>query len=341
MNRRTWTLLTSVILVVAFGMFGAFVRVPFVALGPGPTYNTLGADGNQQVIQIDGQQTFPTDGHLNMTTVSVTDQLSMFGALGMWASGRYALAPRELYFPPNLTEQQIDKQNTRAFNDSQHTAETAALDHLGYPMKVIVKEVVKESSADGVLAPGDRLIAVNGRPVTGAPALRGLLSEYRPGDRVDIRFQHGDQPERTERVRLGQSQNDPNKGFLGVGPADRPEVDFGIKIRLADVGGPSAGLMFALAIVDKLTPGKLNGGEFVAGTGEITEQGEVGPIGGIPFKMIEAREKGATTFLVPEENCAEAKGQAPEGMRLAKVGTLDEAVKALNTLRAGNSPQSC
>ena len=135
MNRRTWTLLTSLLIVVAFGLLGAFARVPFVALGPGPTYDTLGMDGATPVVSVDGQQTFPTGGHLNMTTVSVTVQLSLFGALGLWASGRYALAPREVYFPPNKSEQQIDQENTEAFNDSQTSAETAALHYLGYPMK--------------------------------------------------------------------------------------------------------------------------------------------------------------------------------------------------------------
>ncbi|MER7010875.1 PDZ domain-containing protein [Saccharopolyspora sp. NPDC000359] len=341
MNRRTWTLLTSVVLVVAFGLLGAFVRVPYVALGPGPTYDTLGLDGDQPVISIEGQQTFPTGGHLNMTTVSVTDQLSMFGALGLWASGRYALAPRDLYFPPDKSEQEIEQENTEAFNDSQTTAETAALRYLGYPMKVLVGQIVKGSPADGVLEPGDRLRAANGQPVTDPQSLRAALTGTKPGDRVEIRFQRGDEPEQVAAVQLAAGPADQPQGFLGVAAIERPDVDFDIKISLADVGGPSAGLMFTLAIIDKLTPGELNGGQFVAGTGEITPQGEVNPIGGIPFKMVKAREAGATTFLVPADNCAEAKAQAPEGLQLAKVGNLQEATKALDDLRAGKAPASC
>ncbi|KAA5837188.1 PDZ domain-containing protein [Saccharopolyspora hirsuta] len=341
MNRRTWTLLTSVVLVVAFGLLGAFVRVPYVALGPGPTYDTLGLDGDQPVISIEGQQTFPTGGHLNMTTVSVTDQLSMFGALGLWASGRYALAPRDLYFPPDKSEQQIEQENTEAFNDSQTTAETAALRYLGYPMKVLVGQIVKGSPADGVLEPGDRLLTANGRPVTDPQSLRSALTDTKPGDRVEIRFQRADQPEQVASVQLAAGPADQPQGFLGVAATERPDVDFDIKISLADVGGPSAGLMFTLAIIDKLTPGELNGGQFVAGTGEITPEGEVNPIGGIPFKMVKAREAGATTFLVPADNCAEAKAQAPEGLQLAKVGTLQDATKALDDLRAGKAPASC
>ncbi|MGW5644987.1 YlbL family protein [Saccharopolyspora sp. NPDC003752] len=341
MNRRTWTLLTSVVLVVAFGLLGAFVRVPYVALGPGPTYDTLGMDGNVPVIGIDGQQTFPTGGHLNMTTVSVTDQLSLFGALGLWVSGRYALAPRELYFPPDKSEQEIEQENTKAFSDSQTTAETAALRYLGYPMKVLVGEIVKGSPADGVLEPGDHLLAANGKPVTDPASLKAALVGTKPGDRVEIRFRHTDQPEQVASVQLGPNPGTDPQGFLGVAAIERPDVNFDIKISLADVGGPSAGLMFTLAIIDKLTPGELNGGQFIAGTGEISPTGEVGPIGGIPFKMVKAREAGATTFLVPADNCAEAKTQAPEGLQLAKVANLDDATKALDALRGGQVPASC
>jgi Lon-like protease len=340
-NRRTWTLLTSVVLVVVFGLLGALIRVPYVALGPGPTYDTLGAEGGTPVIRIDGQQTFPTGGHLNMTTVSVTDQLSMFGALGLWASGRYALAPRDLYFPPNKSEQQIEQENTKAFNDSQTTAESAALHHLGYPMKVLAGEIVKGSPADGVIEPGDRLLAANGRPVTDPPSLQAALLGSKPGDRAEIRFQHADQPERTAVVQLARHPQGQPQGFLGVAAIDRPDVNFHISISLADVGGPSAGLMFALAIVDKLTPGEINGGQFVAGTGEIDERGKVGPIGGIPFKMVKAREAGATIFLVPAENCTEAKSQAPQGLQLVRANTLDDAVKALDAIRDKRAPASC
>jgi PDZ domain-containing protein len=340
-NRRTWTLLTSVVLVVAFGLLGAFVRVPYVALGPGPTYDTLGLDGDVPVISINGQQTFPTGGHLNMTTVSVTDQLSLFGALGLWVSGRYALAPRELYFPPDKSEQQIEQENTEAFNDSQTTAETAALRYLGYPTKVLVGEIVKGSPAEGVLEPGDHLLSANGKPVTDAVSLRASLGGTKPGDRVEIRFRHADQPERVASVQLARNPDGNPQGFLGVAAIERPDVNFDIKISLADVGGPSAGLMFTLAIIDKLTPGEINGGKFVAGTGEISPSGEVGAIGGIPFKMVKAREAGATTFLVPADNCAEAKAQAPEGLQLARVATLQDATKALDALRANQVPASC
>ncbi len=318
-------------LVVAFGLLGAFVRVPYVALGPGPTYDTLGAEGDTPVIRIDGQQTFPTAGHLNMTTVSVTDQISLFGALGLWISGRYALAPRELYFPPDKSEQQIEQENTKAFNDSQTTAETAALRYLGYPTKVLAGEIVKGSPSDGIIEPGDRLLSANGQPVAHPDALRAALGGTKPGDRVDIVFRHGDQPERHATVQLGRHPDGP-QGFLGVSPIEQPDVPFNVDISLADVGGPSAGLMFSLAIVDKLSPGALTGGRHIAGTGTITMNGAVGPIGGIGQKIAGADNAGATVFLVPAANCPEARQAKSNDLTLVRVDTLDTAVEAVEEL---------
>ncbi|ASU79720.1 PDZ domain-containing protein [Actinopolyspora erythraea] len=341
MSRRTWTLLTSVVLVVLFGLLGAFVPVPYVALGPGPTHDTLGSYQGRQVVRIEGTKTFPTSGHLNMTTVSVTDQLSIFSALTLWASGDHALAPRELYFPPDKTEQQVERTNTRAFRSSQDSAETAALRHLGYPTELVAEEVVSDGPAEGVLQPGDELISAEGERLSDPRSLIDALSDTRPGQRVTLRFRREDREPQQATVRLAEAPDDRSQGFLGVQPALRPRVDFDVDIRLPNVGGPSAGLMFSLAVVDKLTPGELTDGEFVAGTGEIDSRGEVGRIGGIGFKIAKAHEAGARIFLVPEENCAAAKSQAPEEMRLIRVGTLDEAVNALEALRAGEQPPRC
>jgi PDZ domain-containing protein len=109
-----------------------------------------------------------------------------------------------------------------------------------------------------------------------------------------------------------------------------------VKISVGDVGGPSAGLMFSLGIYDKLTPGSLTGGTFVAGTGTITADGEVGPIGGIQQKMIAARQAGAKVFLTPKDNCAEAVSNAPKGLRLVEADTMHGAITSLDALRTGH-----
>ncbi len=327
------------VLIALFGVLGGVGTVPYVALGPGPTYDTLGAVGDTTVITIAGEDTYPTSGHLNMTTVSLGTDLTLFSALGKWVSGRYALVPREEIFPPDRTTDEVQQEQARAFQDSETNAETAALTYLKYPMTVIANRIVEDSPAKGKLEPGDELLLVNGRAVTGAEQVREALADTLPGQLVQVRYQRGPVTGTAE-ITLG-SREDRQTGFLGVEPANQPDVGFDITISLADIGGPSAGLMFALAIVDKLTEGELNGGQFVAGTGEITSDGTVGPIGGIPFKMRAAREAGATVFLVPAENCLEASQRVPDGLRLVKVETLSGAVGSLDALRSGGDAPGC
>lgn len=342
LNRRSWTVAVSGVLVLVFGLIGAFVKVPYVAIGPGPTYDTLGNVDGAPVIQINGQQTYPTAGELRMTTVSLNDQVTLFGALGLWASGRYALAPREEYFKPGESDEQVQQENVKEFQDSQTNAEVAALKHLGYPVKVLVQEVVSGSPADRLLSAGDRLLNVNGKPIAQEEDVRAALAGTRAGQTVTLTFQHGNDAPRTGSLTLAANP-DPKQeqGFMGLQPIDRADVPFDVKVSLQKVGGPSAGLMFALAIVDRLTPGDMVSGEHVAGTGEIDEKGNVGAIGGISFKVVGAREAGATVFLTPASNCAEATAAAPSGLKLIKVTSLDSALAALEDLKAGKPTPSC
>lgn len=339
-SRRTWTLIVGMLLAGALVGLGAVGEVPYVALGPGPTYDTLGQLNGKTVVAIEGQTTYPTAGQLNMTTVSVTDDITLFDALGKWVSGRYAIVPREEIFPPTKTEEQVEQENAKAFQDSETNAEAAALTFLRYPTKVVVNTVVAQAPADGKLQPGDELVAINGVQIATADGVREALAATKPGQQVDVRYQRGATTGSVS-LTLASHPDDAQRGFLGVGPANHPDVPFDITISLADVGGPSAGLMFALAIVDKLSPGELNSGKFVAGTGEIDSDGNVGAIGGIPFKMAAASEAGATVFLVPQGNCLEARQRTPEGLRLVKVATLADAVSSLESLHQGRDVPSC
>lgn len=340
MSRRTWTLLVSLGFAMVLGLLGGLAPVPYVALRPGPTFNTLGEVAGKTVVDIKGTQTYPTSGHLNMTTVSVIDKVSLYGALGLWISGRSALVPRDEIFPPGLSEQQVEKQNQQMFQDSESKAETAALRYLGYPTQVVVDQVAADGAAQGKLAAGDRLLAIDGKETSTAQQVVDMLAGSRPGQLVQVRFERLAAAPREVTITLGGGEQ-PDRGYLGVGVTDRTDVNFAIVISLADVGGPSAGLIFALAIVDKLTPGALVGNTFVAGTGAIDAGGVVGPIGGIPLKMIRAREAGASVFLVPAGNCVEAVQRVPEGLQLVRVGTLAEAVRALDALRDGQRPPGC
>ncbi|MCR3719654.1 PDZ domain-containing protein [Prauserella flava] len=340
-TRRTWTIVFSAVLVVAFVLVGSFVKVPYVALGPGPTYDTLGDVDGDHVVSIDGERSYDTEGQLRMTTVSLNDDVTLFGALGLWISGRYAVAPREEYFRPGQTDEEVREENVAQFRSSQSNAEVAALRTLGYPVKVVADQVVSDSPAARVLEPGDQLVSVNDKRISGQRDVTAALKNTRAGQQIDLTYRRGEQQPRTVQIELARHPEGGQQGFVGVQPADRADVPFTVDISLEDVGGPSAGAMFALAIVERMEQENLVDGRHVAGTGEIDSQGNVGAIGGISFKVVAAKEDGATTFLVPERNCAEAASAAPEGLQLVRVGTLDDAISALRNLKAGKPVPTC
>jgi Lon-like protease len=337
-SRRTSTLVAAVLLVVVVVGVGSFVRVPFVALGPGPTSNTLGDTDGTPVVSVEGLPTYPTAGNLNMTTVAVNDGLTGLQAVGFWLAPDRQLVPRDTVFPPGQTTQQVDQQNAQQFSASETNAETAALTRLAVPTRVTVGDVVPDSPAAKLLQRDDTLVAIDGTPLPTPQSVSEVLTRTTPGQTVQLTFRRGD-VEQTAPVTLASSPDRP-QGMLGVQPGIQPATGR-ITISLADVGGPSAGLMFALAVVDKLTPGELNGGRFVAGTGTIDATGAVGPIGGIPFKMRAAHDAGAVTFLVPSDNCAEALRTAPDGLQLVRVTTLGSAVDALESIDAGRPAPAC
>ena len=355
LSRRAWTVLLSMVVVLVFGLVGTLVKVPYVALGPGLTLDTLGEAEGAPVIKIDGRETYRTSGELRLTTVSVNDGMTLLGALGMWISGRHALAPRELYYPPGKTDEEVKEENVQQFQDSQGVALAAALQHLkksevpwakDIKLTVVVKELTTGAPADKLLDPGDQLIKVNGKQIKAAEDPRIALKPTKPGDKISVTYRdegkHDPKDNKTGTITLGKAPDERKNGYMGIGAGVHPDVEgLEVDITIADVGGPSAGLMFALAIVDRLTEGQLTDGKHIAGTGTIGEDGTVGSIGGIGFKMMSAQEDGATVFLVPADNCAEAKEEAPDGLRLIKVATLDDAVAGLEDLAAGKNPKGC
>jgi PDZ domain-containing protein len=351
---RGRTLVAGTTATVVLLAVGATVPVPYVALGPGVTYDTLGSVEGTEVIQFSGDdvpasvdEPEPERSHLNMTTISVTDSMPLVTALTMWATGDRALVPREDIYPPDQTVEQVNEKNAELFSDSQSAAEIAALRHLGYPEVVYVGTIPDGSPSTGVLQPQDQVVAVDGTAVSGAVSLREALATTTPGQAVTVTVLRGtgaDEQRQDVTVTLGANADVGSQGFLGITPVERPKAPFTIDIALENIGGPSAGLMFTLGIIDKLTPGDLASGHFVAGTGTMEVQdtnATVGPIGGVLLKMIAARDAGATVFLVPADNCAEALTQVPEGLELVRVANLADATGALQTLADGGTPPGC
>jgi PDZ domain-containing protein len=334
------TLIVALVPIVVFGVLLAVVTVPFVSLGPGPTFDTLGQVDGKQVVDIEGTKTHSTSGHLNMTTVSQRDELTLAEALTLWLSGREQLVPRDLVYPPGKSRDEVDQANNADFKDSENSAEYAALGFLKYPQAVTVASVNDPGPSAGKLQVGDAVNAVNGTPVATVDQFTSLLKNTKAGQTAVIGYRRKNAPAGTARITLG-AHPERDYGFLGLAVMDAPWAPFVVDFNLANVGGPSAGLMFSLAVIDKLTTGDLAGSKFVAGTGTIKLDGTVGAIGGITHKMVAARDAGATVFLVPAKNCYEATSDIPAGLQLVKVDTLGQAVEALHTVNAGGRPPSC
>ena len=343
MSRRTLTLLLASVLALVLTTGAATARVPYVALGPGPTYNTLGEVDKTPVLIINGRQSFPTDGHLDLTTVGVKPQLTLVQALQGWFARDLAVVPREVVYPPGKTDDEVDEDNAAAMTASQSDATTAAARHLGFKVaEVLVKEVPEGSPARGVLETGDVLTRVGDVEVQDGTELRALISQGRIGDAVRIGYVRDGEPATSEVRTVASSDDGPRRPVIGVSTQSKPvKAPFDVKISLENVGGPSAGLMFTLGILDKLDEPSLTGGKYIAGTGEIDADGTVGPIGGIQQKLIAAKRKRAVAFLVPERNCAEAVVRPPSGLPLIKVGSLTEALAALEAVRRGEEPVRC
>ena len=340
MNRRISTLLVALAPIVAFGVLLALVTVPYVSLGPGPTFDTLGEVEGKEVVEIEGTEVQPTTGHLNMTTVSQRDNLTLGQALTLWVSGREQLVPRDLVYPPDRSKDEIDEANNQEFKRSEDSAEYAALGYLKYAPAVTVETVSEDGASKGKLNEGDAIDGVDGVPVTSLDQFQSIMEKTKPDQEVVLDFRRKNAAPGVTTIKLRSNPDKPH-GYLGIGVVEAPWAPFTIDFNLANIGGPSAGLVFSLAVIDKLTTGELSGSKFVAGTGTIDADGKVGSIGGITHKILAAHEAGATVFLVPADNCEEAKSAHEDGIDLVKVANLGDAVDALNALSAGGEAPRC
>ncbi|MFF4749006.1 YlbL family protein [Streptomyces sp. NPDC002514] len=355
MPRRTATMLASTLMLIALLCAGVLLPVPYSEMSPGPTVNTLGEHDGEPVLQISGHQTYPATGHLNMTTVRVTSadyKMNLVEAVYGWLAHDDKVVPHDTLYPEGQTEEQSTQENAEEFSQSQESAKVAALKELGIPVQswVIVSTVVKDSPAEGRLHAGDVIKAVDGAPVKQPSDVAELVTKHKPGQDVAFTIIPAKEqaaaekehrtPTATQDVTITTKASDdtgPKRAIVGISAGTDHTFPFTIDIKLADVGGPSAGLMFSLGIYDKLTPGNLTGGKFVAGTGTIDDNGKVGPIGGIEMKTVGARDKGAQYFLTPADNCAAAAKDTPSGLTLVKVKTMKDALGALTDIRNGDT----
>lgn len=339
MSRRALTLMVAGFLTLMLGVVGALLPVPYVVLSPGPTENTIGDVKGKPVISIEGHQTYPTSGKLSLVTVAYQggpgNRIDLFSALRGWVDPTVAVVPEETIFPPTSTAEEVEQQNTQEMTNSQDDATAAALTELKIPYKSVVSvaSVQKGLPADGKFKAGDEIVSVDGVPAADRETVSAGVRKHKAGEAVTFTVNRGEQSKTVAVPTVAAKDGTP---IVGITMQIKYKFPFKVLINVGDVGGPSAGMMFSLGIMDKLTPGAMTGGKAIAGTGTITPEGTVGPIGGIQQKMVGARRAGATVFLTPADNCAEATKAIPDGLKLVKIETLHDAVQAIDAVRTGS-----
>lgn len=316
------------------------LTVPYAAQGPGPVFDTLAEVDGEPVVDIEGTPTDPTEGELNMTTVSVRTNMTLAQTLGRWLFTDDTIVPLNQILPPNHTEEDLRRSNEQAFVSSEAAATVAAMNYLDRPTVVVVHDTVPDTAADGVLEPGDTITSVDGEEVSQPGTVQEMVLDKAPGDRVELGILRGNE-ELTETVTLGEHPDNPDTALMGVTMTSEPADGIDVTYNLNDVGGPSAGMIFSLAVIDKLSPGELNGGKIVAGTGTIAEDGTVGPIGGIEHKVVAAEDEGVELFLAPADNCAEALSANTDTIVIASVETLEDAIQAMDDYASGSEVKTC
>ena len=328
------------ILLALLLLIGALVfPLPYVIVEPGDPQDVLGKvekGSTRRLIEITGVKTFQTAGKLNLTSIYVSSpEAKIFGidVLGAWFDGERSVQPREVFFPKGVSSKEVDQQNSLDMIHSQEHAKVSALQYLGYkiPEQMIISGITKESPNSKILKSGDEIVRLNGMPVTSATGFKKQLlavsSPKTSSDQMQLTvLRNGSEKVFT----VNTYRATPKQKVLGLMVESKYQYPFTIKIRLKDVGGPSAGLMFSLGIVEKLRSENLTRGRNISGTGTIDAFGKVGPIGGIEEKLIGAARAGSKLFLAPALNCDDIR-HIPSGLQVVAVETLREAVDALKS----------
>ena len=313
-----------------------FYRLPVVALSPGPMEDVLAR------LKVEGLRVYDSEGKLYLTSVGIDDNVRFYEALLDMANRDVELVPRAQLYPDEQDSTEIDAENAALMDRSKETATVVALRELGYdiePSGVEVTQIVSGTPADGKLEPGDQIVEADGRAVDSTEEVRTAITAHKVGERVAFRVDRGKTTEKVS-VRVETLEGQPR---IGIVLRDLfPDLPVKVSIQTQNnIGGPSAGLIFTLSIIDKLTREDLTGGRRIAGTGEIALDGAVLPVGGVAEKLIAVRRLGVTTFLIPAGNCDSVRGQVPAGLRLVKVSTITDALRFLRDPKAAATAPGC
>jgi PDZ domain-containing protein len=322
--------LTFLLLVLA-----AFAPLPYSIYTPGPTFDVLAKDANEaEIIQVAGHKTYRDDGQIRFTTVQSSprgQKKSLFEALGAWLDPDEAVVPYDIAHPPNQTAEDEERDGAVSMVTSQDIAVATALRELDYevPSVVQVAFVAEDGAAFGKLRVRDKLLEVDGEPVGGSQDVVDAVEQHGPGDPVTLLVERSRKKMTVEIEPVETTVEGVKAPRIGISLGIGYDFPFDVSVQVdPQIGGPSAGLMFSLAIYDTLTPGSLTDGETVAGTGELFDDGTVGPIGGIEQKIAGAEDAGAELFFVPKANCDDVEGLDTD-LTLVKATTMHESLEAL------------
>jgi Lon-like protease len=328
--------LTSVILAVLLGVAALLtsIQTPYQVLMPGPATDV------QRLIE---PYPRPIKGALLLTTIySEPANAAEYAAAAVYTkfSDDWGIVPREVARPRNVTEREYQRLLGTMMDESKVAAKVVALREAGFDVKLTgqgaqVQEVTDASKARGVLERGDVIVWADGKPITTSTDLVAQIQAHRPGEFLDVRFRRGDQ-ELSASVELTESPDEPGRARVGIIVLTHLydyELPKEVKLETRDIGGPSAGLMFALGIYNAVTEQDITRGHRIAGTGTISTDGRVGAVGGVKYKAIAAQRAGAEIFLAPKDNYDEVKANAGS-MRVVSVTTFREALDALAALPA-------
>jgi PDZ domain-containing protein len=328
-----WGIISLFVLALA-GL--SFLPSGYVIERPGAVFNVMGEIDGKDIISSVDLESYPSESRFDITTVSLLGNReanpNWVQVLAAWADPDQLVLPIDEVFPPNRSTEEVRAESSLQMEVSQQDAIAVALMELGYevPRSLYVNSVIEDTPASKKLIAGDFIISVGGMLITTFEELKAEIQEA------------GNTELLIGILRDGTEQEIPitpilqNESFV-IGAVIGYTYNFpaSVTLQLGDVGGPSGGLMFTLGILDSFTPDSLAGKNHIAGTGTISADGSVGPIGGIKLKVIAARDAGATVFLAPLANCEELLGHVPSGLQVAPVRDLSEALKVLDQVSAG------
>lgn len=308
-------------------VFAWNLELPYLAYSPGPV-----SDAADSIVVAE-VAVYPPEGELLMLTI-VGQDVNVFEALIAGVDPTIDLVRKEAVRREGESDQEYRNRVLQQMDDSNFRAVSVALEYLGYemlPSEVVINEIVDDVPAASVLELGDTVVSVEQVQITSLEDFALALEDSAPGDVVDMTLNRDGEILQVE-VELAERENEPGTPMIGIVPGELTEPPFPISIEAGDVGGPSAGMMHAIAIIDALTEGELTRGRVIAGTGTIHLDGTVGAIGGIRQKVVGAEAAGAEYILVPDNNYESALTAERDTIEIVPVTTLEEAIEFLETL---------